>query len=446
MSSSDTELLAPERTALDAQIGGSSAYTISTTFPGTGGATTGPYLIPPSISGDSTQPWNIWIAGVCAAGTTPSTQGIGSTTPQPDFSLVFKNALMPITGNPVYALVSVQPGNLFTDSRAALQNSFRLFRQQVEQLEQSGVLIAGGTDLLLAQVAGNLPLRFDEVLFYHYGLDPVNQYVDLQPGMTLRLEAAGYQYCDGPGGPGYGLNAYVNAGSSRLPLVQLANGLRAFDAFLGRFSSSYSLNPAASCPLQASGLVDLQVSGNARKRWRLVYPAVFVGAGSVDNQGAGGQTSCVLLGADSYADLDAATTDVIAGNAGCGQQAQGHNPIVSISFTGRTIAVPEITVLLRNQQIQLPVGSTYRNVIQQMANPAPTQFLDPSGFSTSLSCSLWRWVQAATPATQQGSNPFGQASCAFTATPVAAPYGDEWDIPLLRGDFLWWKEQQAPTS
>jgi len=69
---------------------------------------------------------------------------------------------------------------------------------------------------MLARVASGIPLRIDEILFYHYGLNPTQQnpqqYIDLQPGMTLRAEWGGYQYCDAPGGPGNALNGYVGYG------------------------------------------------------------------------------------------------------------------------------------------------------------------------------------------------------------------------------------------
>jgi len=428
----------------------STSYQITTSLPpAVGAGAVGPYLIPPSsVAQAASKPLVIWVSQVCAPGTTASTQGISTTQPQPvqpDFSLSFQPTQG--AGQGIFAVVTVQPGNLYTDSRAALQASWVLFRQQVESLELQATpaLIAGGARLLLARVAAALPLRYDEILFYVYGLDPARQCLDLQPGMQLRIENGGYQYCDGPGGPGYGLNAYVSQGVNRFTLSQQPTGLLAFDPFTARFAPGYTLNPAPTCPMPAAGLLDLQVSANARRHLRLVYPSVFAAAGSIDNVGTSNQTSSILLGADTFTDLEAATNAIVGGDSGCGTAAPGNNPVVSIQFTGRTVAVPEITVLLRNVVTFLPVGTTLRGVIQQIADPAPSQFLDTSGQVSQLGAFLWRWFQATDPNTAQNTNVYGQNGFSFPQAGLVGPYGDQWDLPLLKGDSVWWKSPTPPS-
>lgn len=429
----------------------STNYQVTTALPPTvGSGAVGPYLIPPSgAQGVSTQPLVIWVTQVCAANVTTSTPGITTTAPaptQPDFALSFQTA-QGAGGPPMFAVVTVQPTNLYTDSRAALQASFTAFRQQVESLElqSTPALIPGGARLLLARVAAALPLRYDEILFYAYGLDPARQCIDLQPGMQLRVENGGYQYVDGPGGAGYGLNAYVSQGVNRFAVAQQPDGLLAFDSFTARFAPGYTLNPAPGCPMAAvnndaaAGLLDLQLAANARRHLRLIYPSVFNASGSVDNVGTSSQTSAILLGADTYADIEAATGDVIDGNYGCGKAAAGDNPIVSIQFAGRTVAVPEIMVLLRNQPAWLPVGATLRNVVQQVADPAPGQMFDSSGTISFFGAKVWRWFQPTAAATPMGStNVYGQAGFSFSQTALIGPYGDQWDLPLLKGDSVWW--------
>ncbi len=422
----------------------STSYQVTTALPPKVGAgTVGPYLIAPSSTqAVSTNPLVIWVAQVCAPGVTSSTAGITAAQPapiQPDFSLSFQPSQG--GGQGMFAVVTVQPGNLWTDSRAALQASFILFRQQVESLElqSTPALIGGGARILLARVAAALPLRYDEILFYYYGLDPARQCLDLQPGMQLRIENGGYQYVDGPGGAGYALNAYVSQGVNRFTVSQQATGLLAFDPFTARFAPGYTLNPPPGCPMAAAGLLDLQVGANARRHLRIVYPSVFAAAGSVDNVGTSNQTSAIILGADTYADLEAATNDIINGNFGCGTAAPSDNPIVSLQFTGRTVAVPEITVLMRNVVTFMPVGTTLRNAIQQVADPAIGQFLDTSGSITQLGAFMWRWFQFTDPNTAPNTNLYSQANFGFTQTPMVGPYGDQWDLPLLKGDSVWWK-------
>jgi hypothetical protein len=434
----------------------STSYQITTSLPpAVGAGAVGPYLVPPSsAAGVAGQPLAVWIAQVCAPATTILTTGVTATAPAPtqgDFTLSFKTYPGPIQS--VFAVVTVQPTNLYTDSRQALQASFVAFRQQVEALElqASPALIAGGARLLLARVAAALPLRYDEILFYHYGLDPARQCIDLQPGMQLRIENGGYQYCDGPGGPGYALNSYVALGVSRLAITQHANGTLGFDPFTARFSPGYTLSPPPTCPLPSAGLLDLQVAGNARRHLRLLYPATFEAAGSVDNAGTLGQTSCILLGADTYADLEAATADIVGNpggaNWGCGTAASGDNPVVSMVLTGRSVAVPEMAVMLRNSLTFVPVGATLRNMIQQVADPGPTQFLDNTGQASRLNAALWRWFVPTDPPSGMTTNVYDLAAFSFLSTTAApSPYGDQWDLPLLKGDNLWWHEIQPQAT
>jgi hypothetical protein len=445
-------------------------YTLSTIFPDMKTPGFGPYLLPPNPPAPGGT-LVLSIVGLCTSTTTPTTQGIPPGT-NPDFSLVFKQAADKNIG--VYAEVTVPPTNVFTDSRFALQASFTSFQQQVEALEvTSKALIPGGARLLLARVASGLPLRIDEVLFYHYGMHPImqstqnpdpgatQQYIDLQPGMAVRAEWGGYQYCDAPGGPGNALNSYVGYGASRFMVSQAVNGLLTFDPFVRRLN--YTLNPPVTCPLVAGGLLDVvaafqqspstqppvQAPGNPRRHLRLVYPTQFAGSGTINN--AATPPSCVLLGADTFVDLAAATTDVLSptGTNGCITPTSGNNPITSISFNGRAIFIPEITVLVRGAAMSVPVGTTVRNVMQQFVDPALVQF---NNATSELIPQMYRYMQGMVapffPSVAPKPNaPYGIANVVFntlsTLGPamLQGPYGDQWDLPLLKGDSITWIER-----
>lgn len=439
-------------------------YTLSTIFLDNKTPGFGPYLVPPypPAPGGTLV---LSIVGLCASSTTPTTPGIPSSA-NPDFSLVFKQAADRNIG--VYAEVTVPPTHVFTDSRNTLQTSFTQFQQQVEALEvTSKALVPGGARLLLARVASGLPLRIDEILFYHYGLNPTQQnaqqYIDLHPGMTLRADWGGYQYCDAPGGPANALNSYVGYGTTRFMVSQTVNGLLTFDPFVRRLN--YTLNPPVACPLVAGGLLDVvaafqqsassqppvQAPGNARRHLRLVYPTQFAGSGTINN--AATPPSCVLLGADTFVDLTAATNDVLnpTGANGCITPTSGNNPIVSISFNGRAIFIPEITVLVRGAPMSVPVGTTVRNIMQQFVDPALVQF---NGISSELIPKMYRYMQGMVPplfptADPKTNAPYGTANVVFmslgTLGPaminlLQGPYGDQWDMPLLKGDSITWIE------
>ncbi len=421
----------------------STSYTVSATFPPTASnGPIGPFLIPPSNANvDYTQPLAIWVGAVCAANTSAQTPGVAASTNQPAFSLVFAPSQVP-QNTSFFAKVSIAPNFVYSADpaiRAQLAGYFTLFKQQVEALEvpqagsPTGGLIPGGARLLLNRVATNMPLRFDEVLTYLYAFNASSQYVDLSPGMSLRLEWAGYQYCDGPGGAGYGLNSYVNSGSSRFVITQQPDFTLATDAFLAQLVPGYGVNPPTACPQIAAGLLDLEITGNARRHLRLIYPTTFVGAGSVDNGGSSGQTSARLIGADTYADLEAATADVLAGNTGCGKASQGNKPIVSIAFNGRVAVIPEISFFYDGVTTVVPIGTTLRNVIQQVADPAPSQFFNNQ--TSNMYVRMRRWTQMSGTPLSIGANTYLQALFDFGSAPATAgPLLDCFDIPLAKGD------------
>ncbi len=423
----------------------SSSYTVSASFPpGAGNAPVGPYLIPPSsTSVDYTKPLDIWVGALCAPGTSTQTPRIQPNPPsQPAFSLTFVPSQAPHDSS-FFAKVSIAPSFVYSadnQTRAQLASAFKLFRAQVEALEvtpetaANGGLIPGGAPLLLNRVATNMPLRYDEILTYLYSFNASSQYVDLLQGMTLRVEWAGYQYCDGPGGAGYGLNSYINTGASQFNVTQRPDYTLAFNAFLAQLTPGYTLSPPTSCPLIAAGLIDLEVSGNARRHMRLFFPTTFSGSGSVDNAGtSSGQMSSRLIGADTYADLETATVEVLAGGTGCGTASQGNKPIVSIVFNGRVAVIPEISFFFDGVTTTVPLGTTLRNILQQIADPAPNQFFNNQ--SSNIFVRMSRWLQGGGPPLAVGSNSYMQAMFDFGHPPApAGPVLDCFDLPLLKGD------------
>jgi hypothetical protein len=418
-------------------------YWTSVSFPpGATGAPVGPYLIPPSLPTTYTAPLDIWVAALCAPDTTATTPGIPTSTNQPAFSLTFEKSQ--VANDPsMFAKVSVVATFVYSADptiRAQMKASFVAFRALLESLEvpsdsTTGGLIPGGAALVANRIATNMPLRFDETLGYLYSFDPSLQYVDLVPGMTLRAEWSGYQYCDGPNGAGYSRNSFVGSGTGRYPVTRRSDGTLALDAFLGQFTPGYALSPAATCPLYAAGLIDLQLAANARRHLRLFFPNTVSGAGSLDNAGALTQSGSRLIGADTYADLEAATADVLAGRTGCGTGSVNNQPVVSIVFNGRVTAIPEIDIVFSGAPATVPVGTTLRNVLERIADPAPGQLYQSS--YSNLYVRMSRWTQLAGPPVKLTANPYMHPTVTFdTSPPALAPLGDCFDIPLAKGDVV----------
>lgn len=425
------------------------SYTVETTFPpgSSSGTPVGPYLMPSYGSvPDTGKPVVIYVGAVAAANTKTTSPSIASTAAQPAFTLVwYLNSFT----NQYFAQVSIAASYVWSAdnaTRTKMAQYFNVFRSQAEALEvkpataANGGLIPGGAALLLNRVATNMPLRFDEIMLYLYNFNASSQSFDLLPGMVMRAEWASYQYCDAPGGQGNALNSFVNSGSGRYPISQRADLTVALDTFLASLAPGYNLSPPPTCPIYAAGPLDWSVQGNARRHWRAILPSTLSGSGNVDNQGSSSNLSSVILGADTFTDLDAATADVLAGNSGCGKNSAGNNPIVSITFNSRVAVIPELPVMFNNQLITAPLGSTVRNLVQQISDPAPYQFNGNNSIMTNLGVKLQRWTQVASQPSTSQSSQYSLTNFLFMTSsqqvvPVG-PFGDSYDMPLAKGDVL----------
>lgn len=426
-------------------------YGVTSSF---GGATgVGPFLVPPNLTPGGTV--DIYVVGPVAAGAAAGSVTLPEVTlpaPLPSTQTTFTLSIVaPIGGFPLPAAqVGVEPASAWSAdqaTRATMAAAFKVFRAQLEALETeaSAPLAPGASALIANRVAAALPLRFDEILPYYYAFDAAARSIDLVPGMSLRVDWAGYQYADGPGGPGYGFNGFVTTGTSHLEVVRRPDGTLAFDAFSAQFAPGISVQPPAGCPLLAGGPLDLQLAGNGRRHLRLVWPGSFSGAGSVANAGTGNQLSCVLLGAASFADLEAATAAVIGDQSACGTGSAAAPPVVSISFTGRVTLVPEIWVWVLGAAQRVPVGTTVRNLAQRFADPIPLQMQGGGGSPTNLQLALQRWAQTNVPPVNPWSPTFGVVAIDLSqAAAAAGPLGDGFDAPLVKGDWFAIELPQLP--
>ncbi len=426
-------------------------YGVTSVFGGSSGV--GPFLVPGGLNSGSTV--NVYVVGPVVPGTPTGSISLPNVTlpaPAPTTQSTFSLGVVAANGYPVSAVQvgvdatlawSADPGQ-----RATMATAFKVFRAQLEALEaaKSPALLPGASELIANRLAAALPLRFDEILTYYYGFDAVGQTIDLVPGMSLRIDWAGYQYCDGPGGTGFGLNGFTATGTSHLEIVRRPDGTLAFDGFSAQFAQGVSLQPPAGCPLLAGGPIDLQLLGNGRRHLRLLWPASFSGAGSVDNAGTTNQLSCTLLGASTFADIEAATAATLAGQSACGTQSSGDDPIVSSSFTGRVTLVPELWIWVGGMPQRVPVGTTVRNVAQRFADPIPLQMQAGGGSPTNFKLTVQRWTQAnAQPIT--ASIPGFDLSLIDLSKGSAAvgPLGDGFDTPLVKGDNFWTNVAKAPS-
>lgn len=413
-------------------------YGVTSSFGG--GSGIGPFLVPTGLTAGAAI--NVFVVGpVAAAAPTGNVVLPSVTLPAPlpstqsvfTLSIVAPKAQSPLPAAQIMVDLAVA-WSADPAQRATMATAFKVFRAQLDMIETSkgSSLVPGAADLIVNRLASALPLRFDEVLAYYYAFDASAQTIDLLPGMSLRVDWAGYQYCDGPGGTGYGLNGFNTTGSSHLEIMRRPDGSLAFDGYAAQFTQGVTLQPPSSCPVLAGGPVDLQLLGNGRRYLRLIWPTSISSAGSVDNSGTTNQLSCVLLGASNIADLEAATDAVSAGQSGCGGQ---NSDIVSISFTGRVTLVPEIWVWMQGAPMRVCIGTTVRNLAQRFADPIAMQMQGGGGSPTNFQLAVQRWCQSNVPPMNPSMPGFNIGPIDLSqAAAAVGPLGDGFDTPLIKGD------------
>ncbi|KDE38377.1 hypothetical protein AW40_01815 [Kosakonia radicincitans UMEnt01/12] len=444
----------------------STKFSFSITFPDQGGGTNpavGPFIIPPRLK--NATPNNdlaLYFSGYCVPATTSATKGIqpGEIPQQKAFGLSFTQSGS--SPNPVIKIVQITVVKQYifsaqTADREILLTSFRLFAGQLEKLEVSLSSATGGllpcvTEALLYQIALNMPLTLSELLQFTYHFNINDQYIDLEPGFSLTIAAAGYQYIAPPASPGYGLNAFTLSGTQTVSLGWQQDGKLSFNGFASRFTHGVELSPPTPpdenypCLIFAASPIDLQLSGNARRHWRLITPSSLPSPQNVDNSGSSSVDSALLLGADTYTDLAAATEAAIGGGQFCITPDADNNPIVAIAFTSRVFVTPAIGIFVNDIAQQVPVGTSMRDIVFQYLLVPPAHIVTSGSNvdSTSLSCKLQRWVaNSEKPFSSTSPGPtvqvdyFDFSPDSTSGLPLSGPDGDVFDIPLLKGDRIY---------
>jgi hypothetical protein len=335
-------------------------------FPGFRGfagdcATPTPYLLPPAYSAGKASELKLPL--LFAGGSGQLSNGYSNK----DFSLGLKaTPNQEPNQRTVSTLVSAGPAiwSCAEAARAELRANFADFLAHVETLEGE-TLIPGATRRIAVALAQTIPAAPAETLYFRYGLSPgldpkTPAYVDVQPGMRLRVEAQGSQYLS----PGSSQNGYLPGGEIRAEVASVpgdeeAQRAIAFDPFLATIRAP-TVGGTPAVPTVAGGLVDLSPTGGARTHWRLFAPRQ-VGP----PKGPGEATAAAnftLVGAPTYAALEAAT-------------ASYPNPPVSgvqplyVVVLGRALVVPEIPIWISASGLtgieHVRLGTTLTNVIER---------------------------------------------------------------------------------
>lgn len=216
--------------------------------------------------------------------------------------------------------------------------------------------------ILKTRIAEVMPMTFEELLFYHYGFDQEQGYIDLQPGMRLRVDYQNYQFV-APSDP-TAINGFVGSGSSfyqvhryMYPTATGAKYRLGFDGFLSRIHLLVSSEAAQG---GAGGIVDLLDPAYRRPYYRLFYPKQI--SNSTGHIGA--ERVAVLIGADSLDEMGKATAKYLNNNG----ELPNTDKSVGFYFRGRATVIPEISVFVNEQPLFVPVGTTVRQLMERYDN------------------------------------------------------------------------------
>ncbi len=324
--------------------------------------------------------------------------------------------------------------NFDATSRSTLATDFLNFIKKMEMPEGTNVLIKGGALAMVRQsIALGLPLLYSEIPRYMYAFNPDDQtggYVDLVPGMRLRVDSEVYQSTP----PANNQAGYITNGSATYEIHSYVDGQSSdlktgFDAFLSAMQRTTVPSPLDSVNSGGAGVIDLYTSGGRLPYYRLLYP------GSLHDPkytGLVNQTDLpVILGATNYNTLITATEQYI--NNG---NFSGLTGIFPFFFRGRSIPVPEIAVTLNGEKRWVPVGSTVANLLETEGSLPQLVNATVSGFI------MERSIGGLTDNTSAAGN---VAAKAVTTNRVRLEYAVStftpaqpgfFGLPLLAGDLI----------
>lgn len=388
-----------------------------------GNTANGPFLLPPGFdpNNETFPSLKLYIPQVAGPAVVlgPPSCVISPTGGNTDFTLEWRAKQ---DGN-MYAAVSVSPDHIYPPAdNNGLWDSFIAFRQMLEGLP-SACFVSGGASIIANRIAQALPLSYPGTSKFAYGLNSASRYVDLVPGMSLRVDYGTYQYINPSTVVGGNRNAYTGAGSGRLQIRRRADGFIGFNAFTDALSS---FQMVMANPTQISGLLDLEARGNNMAYCRLIYPPQIDNVVTIKTAPEASRNATLIL-AKTLSDLETATKNYIK-DGSCGGVGQ------CLFFSGRCAAYPEITVMLNGSPVIVPLGTTLKDMISTVMTVSIDEVLNGS-----FQLLLWRWAQPSLLDSDQGWNVgYTLTTVQFeSATTVNSANGlTQWDLPLAIGDYI----------
>jgi hypothetical protein len=296
-------------------------------------------------------------AAAGALGITPITKGPFTIEPSGNAGLPYKLTIA----------ADATVWNFTTDSiRATLQQNYVDFLKSLEPPPPPVGSFPGavpyGISLVQSAIACSMPQTFAEQLYYNFGFSTSSTvgagYVDLRPGMILRVSTGDYINIGQTNPPSW-INGYAGASVMDFEIGSYTAGAKwtvGFDSFLNALSAQGALNvsaPAASSNSVQAGLagaVDLYYKQFVKPFYRLFIPSAIGSSSGLGSNATKGNFT--LTAASNYTALQATTVD----------------PSVTATayFRGRTTVEVMIKVMVNGNERLVPVGTSLGNLLEQL--------------------------------------------------------------------------------
>ncbi|MEZ4943539.1 MAG: LamG domain-containing protein [Saprospiraceae bacterium] len=278
-------------------------------------------------------------------------------------------------------------------------------------VETQGGLDAGGLRVLQNRIAECLPLEYGDLLYYHYGWNMFENYIDLHPGMRLRVDFQQYQFVHAT--EQKAANGFAGAGSIYVPIHSYTDSAGSGAQYLGFGPFLSHLLSSARGKLSsegAGGLFDLVKTGSRKPFFRLIFPNETIPA-------AAPERAVTIVGADRLQDLP--TTIPLA--------ADDTGSIISFFFRDRAMIIPEIQVFVGNRELYVPVGTTLRQLLEKYAGIPAASAAKPD---------LAAFLGKTRPRRLLHTGPDSTPSYRFLnpGTNNMVKNLDVFDLPLIKGD------------
>lgn len=299
----------------------------------------------------------------------------------------------------------------------------------------AGGLLPGTVPFLQQLLARSFPLTFDETLYYASGFNPAQRYVNLQAGMRISMSYGAYQFTgpvqanesallngfSGNGTASYVMGSYLSGSTPGSQVLDLG-----FSNFLSAVAQNVDANTGG-----GANIIDLYNSAFRQPYYRLVYPQNFP---SADSKGwADNSKNVSVLSASSYTVLEQATAIVLNG----GNLPDGANLTF---FRGRVSIIPEIQVFFNGKAKWMAVGSTVRNLLEEVLGALPRI---KNGYTAGSIKNVQLMRMADHLVTDLNQAPsisqLGQHNKVYLDYQAINTYAggkDNFDLPLLQGDVL----------